>query len=148
MRVGFTCGTYDLLHAGHVISLKEAKEQCDRLVVGLQSDPTLDRKEKNKPIQSLTERLIQLKAIKYVDEVVMYTTEQHLHAILNDLNIDVRFLGEDWKGKEFTGHEFNKMEYVFQNRDHGYSSSELRRRVGMAEFENIHSEWKKEMKLT
>lgn len=141
MRIGFTCGSYDLLHAGHILSLQEARNQCDKLVVGLQSDPTLDRKEKNSPVQSIDERLIQLEAVRYVDSVVVYHTEKDLFNLLSkQLNIDVRFLGNDWVDKVFTGKGL-PMDYVFQSRDHGYSSSELRRRVGIAEFENIHKEW-------
>lgn len=144
IKVGFTCGSYDLLHAGHVISLRDARLKCDYLIVGLQTDPTLDRKDKNKPVQSVTERLIQLKAVSFVDQIITYTNEKHLLDILEKLedNIDIRFLGGDWLGKKFTGDNLN-IECYFQKRDHGYSSSELRRRVGMAEYNKILKEYER-----
>ena len=94
IKVGFTCGAFDLLHAGHVVMLKEAKQNCDHLIVGLQTDPSIDRDEKNKPIQSIYERYIQLQAIKYVDEILPYDTEQSLMDLLESTNIDVRFVDE------------------------------------------------------
>ena len=132
MKAGFTCSTFDLFHAGHIMMLKEAREQCDFLLVGLQTDPTLDRKEKNKPIQSVFERFVQLKACKYVDEVVVYATEKELRDILLSYPIDVRILGEEYKGNEFTGHEI-PMEFYFNNRRHSFSTTELRQRVVDAE---------------
>jgi glycerol-3-phosphate cytidylyltransferase len=132
MRTGFTCSTFDLFHAGHIMMLKEAQEQCDYLLVGLQTDPTLDRKEKNKPIQSVFERFVQLKACKYVDEVVVYATEKELRDILLSYPINVRILGEEYKGKEFTGHDI-PMEFYFNNRRHSFSTTELRQRVVDAE---------------
>ena len=132
MKTGFTCSTFDLFHAGHIMMLKEAREQCDFLLVGLQTDPTLDRKEKNKPIQSVFERFVQLKACKYVDEVVVYATEKELRDILLSYPIDVRILGEEYKGNEFTGHEI-PMEFYFNNRRHSFSTTELRQRVVDAE---------------
>jgi glycerol-3-phosphate cytidylyltransferase len=132
MKVGFTCSTFDLFHAGHIMMLKEAQEQCDYLLVGLQTDPTLDRKEKNKPIQSVFERFVQLKACKYVDEVVVYATEKELRDILLSYPINVRILGEEYKGKEFTGHDI-PMEFYFNNRRHSFSTTELRQRVVDAE---------------
>ncbi len=95
IRVGFTCGAFDLLHAGHVVMLKEAKQNCDHLIVGLQTDPSIDREEKNQPVQSIYERYIQLQAIKYVDEILPYDTEQSLMDLLESTNIDVRFVGEE-----------------------------------------------------
>ena len=102
MKVGFTCSTFDLFHAGHIMMLKEAKEQCDRLIVGLQTDPTLDRASKNKPVQGVFERFVQLHACKFVDEVIVYGTEKELRDILLSYPIDVRILGEEYRDKEFT----------------------------------------------
>ena len=127
-KVGFTCGAFDLLHAGHVLMLKEAKDQCDWLIVGLQSDPSIDRKEKNSPIQELKERQIQLSAIKFVDEIVVYETEKDLFELLKKLKPDIRIIGADHKGGKFTGWEL-PIELYFNSRDHSYSTSELRRRV-------------------
>ncbi len=128
IRVGFTCGAFDLLHAGHVLMLEEAKEQCDWLVVGLQTDPSIDREEKNSPIQELKERQIQLSAIKFVDEVIVYETEKDLIELLKKVKPDVRVIGADHKGKKFTGWEL-PIELYFNSRNHTYSTSELRRRV-------------------
>ncbi len=132
MKTGFTCSTFDLFHAGHIMMLKEAQEQCDYLLVGLQTDPTIDRKEKNKPVQSVFERFVQLKACRYVDEVVVYATEKELRDILLSYPIDVRILGEEYKDKEFTGYDI-PMEYYFNNRRHSFSTTELRQRVVDAE---------------
>lgn len=132
MKVGFTCGSFDLLHAGHVTMLKEARSVCDRLVVGLQTDPSIDRPEKNIPIQDLDERYIQLEAIRYVDEIVIYETESDLVNLLVELNPDIRILGADHEGKNFTGKEL-PIEVYFNSRNHGYSSSELRKRVFLDE---------------
>jgi cytidyltransferase-like protein len=125
--IGFTCSCFDLLHAGHAIMLREAREQCDHLIVGLQTDPTIDRADKNKPIQSLQERLEQLEAIKYVDQIRQYETEKDLYELILDCNPDVRFIGEDWKGKKFTGHDLSIP--VVYTRRYGHSTSELRERV-------------------
>ena len=103
MKIGFTCGSFDLLHAGHVVMFEEAKENCDFLIVGLQTDPTLDRSDKNKPIQSIYERYIQLYGLKWVDEVIPYDRETCLMDILNTKRIDIRFVGEEYKEKQFTG---------------------------------------------
>ena len=103
MKIGFTCGAFDLLHAGHVVMLKEAKQNCDYLIVGLQTDPTLDRQEKNKPIQSMYERYIQLQAIKYIDEIIPYDTEKSLLDLLESTPINIRFVGEDYENRSFTG---------------------------------------------
>lgn len=134
MTIGFTCGSFDLLHAGHVLMLQEAKSHCDRLVVGLQSDPTIDRPEKNKPIMTLDERLTMLKSIKWVDDICIYNTEAELISLLKTLKPDVRILGMDWKGMQFTGYEL-PIRVVFNSRDHNYSTSSLRERVMSAEFE-------------
>ena len=134
MKIGFTCGSFDLCHAGHVLMFKECKELCDYLVVGLQSDPTLDRSHKNKPIQSVEERLIQLEAITYIDKIVTYNTEEDLYNLLkkNDHGITVRIIGADWQGKEFTGSDL-PLETIFNSRTHSYSTSELRKRIADAE---------------
>jgi len=137
MKVGFTCSTFDLLHAGHIQMLREAKEQCDYLLVGLQMDPSVDRPGKNAPIQSIVERYTQLKAVSYVDEIVPYGTEQDLEDILTMYHIDVRILGEEYREKDFTGKDICKKRGIqlhFNKRDHRFSSSDLRRRV--AEREN------------
>ena len=132
MKVGFTCSTFDLFHAGHIMMLKEAKEQCDRLIVGLQTDPTLDRASKNKPVQGVFERFVQLHACKFVDEVIVYGTEKELRDILLSYPIDVRILGEEYKDNEFTGYDI-PMEFYFNKRKHSFSTSELRQRVIEAE---------------
>jgi glycerol-3-phosphate cytidylyltransferase len=128
MITGFTAGAFDLLHAGHVLMLKEASEVCDHLVVGLHTDPSTDRPEKNKPIQSVEERMIQLQGCRYVDSIEVYETEDDLYRLLSDLQPDVRILGSDWKNKQFTGHDLDIPIY-FNNRDHDYSSSSLRDRI-------------------
>ena len=131
-RVGFTCSTFDLLHAGHVQMLREAKEQCDYLIVGLQVDPSMDRPEKNCPIQTIVERYTQLKSVGYVDEIIPYGTEQDLEDILSMYTIHVRILGEEYRDKEFTGRDICRkrdIEIFFNKRDHRFSSSDLRKRV-------------------
>lgn len=130
MKRGFTCGAFDLCHAGHMLVFQECKKVCDYLIVGLQTDPSLDRPEKNKPVMSLEERKVILESVKYVDEVVVYETEQDLYNLLkeNPLGIDIRIIGADWKGKEYTGHDL-PIPVHFNTRDHGFSTSELRRRV-------------------
>ena len=135
-KIGFTCSTFDLLHAGHVVMLEEAKRHCDYLIVGLQTDPTIDRPEKNAPIQSIVERQIQLAAVKYVDEIIIYNTEQDLIDLLLTLPIDVRVLGEEYKNKDFTGKDIAKQrgsKIVYNGRDHSFSSTSLRKRVASAE---------------
>lgn len=131
-KIGFTCSTFDLLHAGHVTMLEEAKRHCDFLIVGLQNDPTLDRPGKNAPVQSIVERQIQLAAVKYVDEIVIYNTEQDLIDLLLTLPIDVRILGDEYKTKDFTGKDIAKQrgsKIIYNGRDHSFSSSSLRKRV-------------------
>ena len=132
MKVGFTCSTFDLLHAGHVQMLREAKEQCDYLICGLQVDPSVDRKDKNSPIQSIIERYTQLKAVRYVDEIIPYGTEKDLEDILELYTINVRILGEEYRDKPFTGRDICRkrdIDLYFNNRDHRFSSSDLRKRV-------------------
>ena len=141
--IGFTCGAMDLFHAGHVLMLKEAKANCDYLIVGLHTDPTLDRECKNKPIQSLEERRIQLEGCAYVDEIMEYDTESQLHFILETLYEKwgekfIRFIGMDWLGKKYTGHELPIVMH-FNERDHGYSSSELRSRIYRAESKKLNN---------
>ena len=128
MRIGFTCGAFDLLHAGHVVMLEEAKDNCDFLIVGLQSDPTLDRSDKNKPVQSIYERYIQLYGLRYVDEVIPYDRETCLMDILTTKSIDVRFIGEEYKDKMFTGQHL-PIEIYYTSRQHTFSSTDLRKRV-------------------
>lgn len=128
MIKGFTCGALDLLHAGHVLMLKECKAQCDYLIVGLQTDPSIDRKEKHKPIETVEERMIRLKGCKYVDKIVVYETELDLFNVLKEVKPDVRFLGEDWKGKEFTGHQL-PIKIIYNSRNHNHSSSNLIERI-------------------
>jgi len=135
-KIGFTCSTFDLLHAGHVTMLEEAKRHCDFLIVGLQNDPTLDRSEKNAPVQSIVERQIQLAAVKYVDEIIIYNTEQDLIDLLLTLPIDVRVLGDEYKTKDFTGKDIAKQrgsKIIYNGRDHSFSSTSLRKRVASAE---------------
>ena len=127
-KVGFTCSCFDLFHAGHVLMLEEAKQQCDYLIVGLQTDPTIDRPEKNKPVQSVYERYVQLKGCKYVDEIIPYSTENDLMNLLTTVNYDVRILGEEYRIKTFTGKHLDK-EYYYNTRPHTYSSTELRKRL-------------------
>jgi glycerol-3-phosphate cytidylyltransferase len=135
--VGFTCSAWDLLHAGHVQMLREAKEQCDYLMVGLQTDPTIDRPSKNAPVQNIVERYTQLKGVRYVDEIIPYATEKDLEDILTMYHIDVRILGEEYRDQDFTGKDICRkrdIDLYFNKRDHRFSSSDLRKRV--AESEN------------
>ena len=132
MRIGFTCSTFDLLHAGHIQMLRDAKEQCDYLICGLQIDPSLDRPQKNSPVQTIVERHTQLSAIKYVDEIVMYTTEADLEDLLLTLPINARIIGEEYKTKQFTGKDICKargIKIIYNGRDHSFSSTSLRKRV-------------------
>jgi glycerol-3-phosphate cytidylyltransferase len=132
MKIGFTCSTFDLFHAGHIMMLKEARTQCDYLIVGLQTDPTIDRPEKNKPVQGIFERYVQLQACKHVDEVVVYATEKELLDVLQSYPIDVRILGDEYASKSFTGDNLG-MELYFNRREHSFSTTELRQRVVDAE---------------
>lgn len=126
--IGFTCGSMDLLHAGHVLMLKECKEKCDHLIVGLQTDPSIDRKGKNKPFETIKERKIRLEGCKYVDKIIVYKTELDLYKLLKKLKPDIRFLGQDHKGKPFTGDDL-PIKIVFNSRNHNYSSSNLLKRI-------------------
>lgn len=136
MVVGFTCSCFDLFHAGHIMMLKEAKEQCDYLIVGLQTDPTIDRPQKNKPVQSVFERFVQLEACKYVDEIVVYATEKDLLDILQSYKIDIRIIGEEYRNKKFTGDEL-PISLHFNKRRHSFSTTELRARVVQLENEKV-----------
>ena len=140
-KIGITFSTFDMLHAGHIAMLSEAKNHCDYLICGLQTDPTIDRPEtKNRPIQSIVERQIQLSACRYVDEVVVYQTEQDLCDLLLILPVDVRVLGVEYQHKDFSGIDecgMRSIELVFNGRDHSFSSSSLRKRVVAAETEKV-----------
>lgn len=137
LKIGITFSTFDMLHAGHVAMLAEAKNHCDYLIAGLQTDPTIDRPDtKNKPVQSIVERQIQLAACRYVDEVVVYQTEQDLIDLLLILPLDVRVLGVEYEHQDFTGKKecfMRNIELIFNGRDHSFSSSSLRKRVAAAE---------------
>jgi glycerol-3-phosphate cytidylyltransferase len=132
MKIAFTASTFDLLHAGHISMLREAKEHCDYLICGLQIDPSVDRPTKNSPIQTIVERQVQLSAVKYVDEIIVYRTEQDLEDILEMYHIDIRILGDEYRDKDFTGKDICKkrgIQLYFNKRDHRFSSSELRKQV-------------------
>ena len=134
MKKGITFGAFDLFHAGHVMMLQEAKTVCDHLIVCIQSDPSLDRKEKNKPVQSIVEREIQVYGCRYTDEVIIYDTEAEVLEILDTVDWDVRILGEEYKNKDFTGREQTLNKCHFNKRPHNFSSSELRKRVAKEQF--------------
>lgn len=137
MKIGITFSTFDLLHAGHIAMLAEAKNHCDYLIAALQTDPTIDRPDtKNRPVQTIVERQIQLSATRFVDEIVVYQTEKDLEDILLTLPIDVRILGIEYEDKDFTGRKIcaeRGIEIVFNRRDHSFSSSSLRKRVAEAQ---------------
>jgi|TARA_Y100000782_G_scaffold101548_1_gene117316 glycerol-3-phosphate cytidylyltransferase len=134
MKKGITFGAFDLFHAGHVLMLEEAKTVCDYLIVCIQSDPSLDREEKNKPVQSIIEREIQVSGCRYVDEVIIYDTEVDLLNIIDEVDWDVRILGEEYKDKDFTGRDQTLERCHFNKRPHTFSSSELRKRVSKEHF--------------
>jgi glycerol-3-phosphate cytidylyltransferase len=134
MKKGITFGAFDLFHAGHVLMLEEAKTVCDYLIVCIQSDPSLDREEKNKPVQSIIEREIQVSGCRYVDEVIIYDTEVDLLNIIDEVDWDVRILGEEYKDKDFTGRDQTLERCHFNKRPHTFSSSELRERVSKEHF--------------
>jgi glycerol-3-phosphate cytidylyltransferase len=127
-KIGFTCSAFDLFHAGHILMLKEARELCDYLIVGLQVDPSVDRPEKNSPIQTVFERFTQLSACKYVDEIIPYSTEEDLLNLLQTIKIDVRIVGEEYKDKDFTGKDLD-IPVFYNRRRHNISSTEMRERV-------------------
>jgi len=141
---GFTCSAFDLLHAGHILMLEEAKERCHYLIVGLQNDPSADRALKNKPVQSLVERYIQLRAVKYVDEIIVYNNEKDLVDLLMILPIQVRIVGEEYKDKDLTGRdvcEKRNIQIHYNKRDHSFSTTELRHRVVTLTSSNMTT-WK------
>ena len=136
MKKGITFSAFDLFHAGHAKMLEEAKSKCDYLIVGLQLDPSIDRPEKNKPTQSIIERYVQLRACKYIDEIIPYVTEEDLIDILSSFKIDIRIIGEEYKEKNFTGKDYcikKKIEIHYNKREHRFSSSALRNQVAKAE---------------
>ncbi len=126
--IGFTCGQFDLTHSGHYLMFEDCKKKCDYLIVGLEIDASKDRYNKHKPIQSLKERLIQIESCKYVDEVVIYRNEKQLLNLLKHINIDIRFIGEDWKGKGYTGDDL-LIKVIFNKREHNYSTTNLIKRI-------------------
>jgi len=133
MKIGITFGSFDLFHAGHVFMLEEAKTVCDYLIVGLQSDPTIDRPTtKNRPVQSIVERQVQLRGCRYVDEIILYNTEEELLDILKTVRWDIRIIGQDYSGKNFTGKSLCSIEsgnLYYNKREHGLSSTSLRKRI-------------------
>lgn len=133
---GFTCSAFDLLHAGHILMLKEAKQHCDHLIIGLMTDPSIDRPTKNKPIQSIVERYIQLEGCVYVDEIIPYSSEKDLEDLLQCLDLDIRFVGEEYKNNPLTGREICErmdIEIYYNTRPHSFSSTELRQRIATQE---------------
>ena len=137
MKKGITFGAFDLFHAGHVLMLEEAKTVCDHLIVCIQSDPSLDREEKNKPVQSIIEREIQVSGCRFVDEVIIYDTEADLLNIIGQVDWDVRIIGEEYKDKDFTGRDQTLERCHFNKRPHTFSSSELRERVSQEHFKKV-----------
>ena len=138
-KIGITCSTFDFLHAGHVVMLEEAKRHCDYLIAALQVDPTLDRPEKNYPVQSIVERQIQLAAVKFVDEIVMYNTEKDLEDLFLTLPINVRIIGNEYIDKDFTGKaicDHRGIQILYNKRDHSFSTTDLRNRTVRSENEN------------
>jgi len=139
--IGFTCSTFDLLHAGHILMLAECKQLCDYLIVGLQTDPTIDRpKEKNKPVQSIVERYVQLSAVKFVDEIIVYDTEKDLEDLLMFLPITMRICGEEYKERHLTGRDICDNRGIrthYNSRTHRFSSSELRQRTYQSELNKV-----------
>ena len=136
---GFTASTFDLLHAGHILMLAEAKSQCDYLIVGLQTNPSIDRPQiKNKPVQSIVERYVQLSAVKHIDEIIVYETERDLEDLLMFLPLNKRFIGEEYHGKDFTGKQIcvdRNIDIIYNSRTHRFSSTELRQRTYQYELE-------------
>ena len=126
--VGITAGAFDLFHAGHVLMLKDASNQCDHLIVALQTDPSIDRKEKNKPVQSMYERFVQVDTCRYVDEIIPYETEDDLYALIMNNNIDLRIIGNEYRNEDFTAREVG-LEIYYNARNHQWSTTELRERI-------------------
>jgi len=137
--VGITCSTFDLLHTGHILMLEECKSHCDYLICALQNDPSIDRDEKNKPVQTLFERYIQLDSVKYVDRIIPYNTESELEDIFLSMDIDVRILGSEYQNKEFTAKEIcnnRDIKIIYNKRDHNFSTSSLRKKIHKIETQN------------
>lgn len=148
-KIGITCSTFDFLHAGHVVMLEEAKRHCDYLIAALQVDPTIDRKGKNYPVQSIVERQIQLAGVKFVDDIVMYNTEKDLEDLFLTLPIDVRIIGNEYFGKNFTGKEIcqqRDIEIIYNKRDHSFSTTDLRKRTVERELATTPSPYQSEIK--
>jgi glycerol-3-phosphate cytidylyltransferase len=146
LKIGITCSQFDLLHAGHIAMLSEAKQHCDYLIAALQNDASLDRPTKNRPVQSIVERQIQLSATRFVDEIVIYNTEKDLEDLFLVLPIDMRILGIEYADKDFTGKQIcvdRGIELIYNGRDHSFSSSSLRKRVMEAEMlrANQNEKW-------
>ena len=142
MKIGITFSAFDLLHAGHIKMLEEAKSQCDYLICGLQTDPTLDRPDKNRPVQSVVERYIQLKGCKFVDEIVPYATEQDLEDVIKSFKLEVRIIGDEYLNKDFTGRKYCEQKGIklyFNKRDHRFSSSGLRQEVHKKEISKLNN---------
>ena len=137
--IGFVASSFDLLHAGHILMLAEAKQSCDYLICGLQTNPSIDRPQtKNKPVQSIVERYVQLSAVKHVDEIIVYETERDLEDLLMFLPINKRFVGEEYHGKEFTGKQIcvdRNIDIIYNSRTHRFSSTELRQRTYQYELD-------------
>tara|TARA_B100000287_G_scaffold423056_1_gene465829 strand:+ start:100 stop:588 length:489 start_codon:yes stop_codon:yes gene_type:complete len=134
-KIGFTCSCFDLLHAGHIKMLQDARNQCDYLIVGLQTDPTIDRPDtKNKPIQTLEERQTMISAVRFIDEIMIYDTEDDLYSYLKHNRVNVRILGTDYEGKDFTGKDLDIPIY-YHKRDHDWSTTSLRERIYEAEIQ-------------
>ena len=139
-KVGFTAGAFDLMHVGHVRMFKDCKNVCDYFIVGVQSDPTLDRPDKNKPILSLEERVELVSSLKWVDKVITYNTEADLIRLMERIKPDIRILGSDWEGRNFTGHSM-PIKVYFHDRNHAYSTTNLRRRVYEAEWKRLNGKF-------
>ena len=140
--IGITFSTFDLLHAGHIAMLREAKEVCDYLICGIQVDPSKDRPDKNKPVQTLVERWMQLQGVKYVDEILPYESEKDVEDILQLFNIDIRIIGDEYKHGKFTGRAIcaaRGIEIYFNKRDHRFSTSGLRKACAWV---NKDGDWK------
>jgi len=137
IKIGITAGSFDCTHAGHYLMFEECRNQCDYLIVCLQTDPSIDREQKNKPVQSVFERFLQLKSCKFVDEIIVYETEDDFSNILSSMKYHIRFIGADWKDKKYTGCDIPGMseKVVFNTRNHGYSTTSLRQRIHDAELE-------------
>jgi glycerol-3-phosphate cytidylyltransferase len=130
MLKGFTAGAFDVCHIGHLMMFEDAKKNCDYLIVGLHTDPTIDRPEKNKPVQTIYERYMQLRACKFVDEIIPYDTEEDLYNLLVSIRPDVRFMGSDWEGKpNYSRDKLPNMKVIYNRREHSFSSSNLRQRI-------------------